>query len=611
MRTFFSQKFPSLKVFYACLSLLDKKDRILLLGALFLQLSLVFLDLIGVLLIGSIVAIATSAVQGRSFPDVIIALIDFVGLDGRTPQEAAQVFALIAVVALLGKSFLSYYLNYRNLKFLALREAKLATNMAELILSQPITVLQRHSTPEYLHSLSIGATSALTGVLGGLVTLSAELFLQMIMATTLLFVSPSLLIFLLGYFGALFLVLNFYLGKRAQEWAKLSTDLSIKGTTSVLDALGSYREIVVSGRRKYFLDKFRSTKFAVGEYSVKNSMLGQFSKYVFESSLVVGCALFAGYAFITRSALEAASLLAIFLAAAFRVGPSILRIQLGVLLIKGALGATSKFFEIYAQITKDIAKIDVGDNFQIDLEKGIFIKDLTFTYPLAEKPALTEVNCFMESNRVTALVGPSGSGKSTLVDLILGVLEIQKGSIEVFGIAPSSLLKSGIRIGYVPQSVYIKDATIRENICFGYEESEVDDKQISLVLRQALLADWIESLPAGVDTLVGERGSKLSGGQRQRIGIARALYAEPKLLVLDEATSALDSMSEYEITKTIGNLDKGITTVVIAHRLSTVLKADRLIYIEQGRVRAMGTFQELRKQVGDFDKQAQLMGINQ
>lgn len=608
--------FPSLKIVRACLHLLDPRDRFLLLGAALLQMSLVLLDLIGILLIGSIVAIATSAVQGKEFPNAIQSLVEFLGLQTWTPQDIATLFAIVATLALLGKSLLSYYFNFRNYRFLANREARLATNMAKMILSQPITTLQRHTTPEYLHSLSAGANSALTGILGGLVALIAEIALQIVMATTLLVFSPTLLVVFLLYFGVLFVILYYTLGNRARLWSMKMTDLSIAGSTAVIDSLGSYREIVVSGRREYFLDIFRKTKLETGKFSVKNMMLGQFSKYVFENSVILGGVVFAGYAFLTKSALEAASLLAIFVAAASRIAPSVMRIQLGLLLIKGAFGATAKFFEIYEHLrvqnadrsskgSKRDRKMD-----SVETRKLIKLVDITFYYPEAKSPALNKVSCEIQKNKLTAIVGPSGSGKSTMVDLILGVLEPSSGEIAVFGVEPTSLLSHGIVVGYVPQSVYLKEGSLLENVCFGIPQEEAKTDQVWKVLDQALLGDWIRTLPDGLYTNVGERGSKLSGGQRQRLGIARALYPNPTLLVLDEATSSLDSISEHEITQTIGNLGRDLTTIVIAHRLSTVLNADSLIYLQRGKVEAVGTFQELRERVADFDKQAELMGID-
>jgi ABC-type multidrug transport system fused ATPase/permease subunit len=578
--------------------------------------SLVLLDLIGILLIGSIVAIATSAVQGREFPGAIQNLLELLSIQDWTPQDIAKIFAIIATLALLGKSFLSYYLNLKNFKFLAMREARLATNMAKMILSQPITTLQRYTTPDYLHSLGTGAHSALSGILGGIVSLAAELSLQILMATTLLVFSPSLLLVFLIYFGTIFLILHFRLGGRAVFWNRKITEISIFGSAALIDSLGSYREIVVSGKRDYFLETFKRTKLELGALSVKNSMLGQFSKYVFENGMIIGGVVFAAYAFLTRNALEAASLLAIFVTASSRIAPSVMRIQLGMLMIKGALGATTKFFEIYEHLKIQNLNLSIrvstrSKNMDIGEKQGqITLNDVTFSYPEAVEPALMQISCEIQKNRLTAIVGPSGSGKSTMVDLILGVLEPSSGEILVFGVEPISLLSNGIVVGYVPQSVYLKEGSILENICFGIPSEEARIDQVWKVLDQVLLGDWIRTLPDGLNTNVGERGSKLSGGQRQRLGIARALYPNPTLLVLDEATSSLDSISEHEITQTLGNLGRDLTTIVIAHRLSTVLNADSLIYLQRGKVEAVGTFQELRERVPDFDRQAELMGID-
>ena len=571
--------------------------------------SLVLLDLIGVLLIGGIVAIATSAVQNKPFPNALSSLLELVNLDSKTPQDIAKIFGVVATASLLLKSFLSYYLNLRNMRFLAIREARLATRMAKLIFSQPITVLQKFGTPEYQHSLSIGANSAFVGILGGVISLSSEIFLQIVMASTLFVLSPILLLIFFVYFGILFALLNWVLGSKAKIWSKEITNRSIKSSQAIADSLGSYREIVVSGKRPFFLEQFRITKEEISEFSVKNSMLGQFSKYVFENAVILGGVVFSAYAFMTRNALEAASLLAVFVAASSRIAPSILKIQLGILLFRGATGATSKFFEILNHLEGQ-RRIEVSvEKVLGNIGKGISFRNVEFKYPQANENALSGINLDMNSGAFTAVVGPTGSGKSTLIDLMLGVLQPSKGAISVFGISPENIPNSDIQVGYVPQNVYLTDGSILENICFGQHPKSWDIHRVEEVMRQVLLTDWVKKLPDGLYTLVGERGAKLSGGQRQRLGIARALYNRPNLLVLDEATSSLDAQSEYDISESLETLDSNLTKVVIAHRLSTVLNADKIVYLKDGRIEGMGNFIELRKLIPDFDRQAELMGI--
>lgn len=609
MKFSWGQAFPSFTLLRSCLKLLDKRDRYLLLASALLQMSLVLLDLLGILLIGSIVAITTSAVQGRDLPSAIRNLIEFLNLENSTPQDLSATFGVVAAIALLSKSFLTYYLNLRNLRFLALREAKISARMAEMILKQPITVLQKFETPEYQHSLTTGANSATVGIISGSIALGSEFFLQIIMATTLFVFSPTLLLVFALYFGLLFSILNWVLGSKAKNWSSRITELSIQSNKAIADSLGSYREIVVSGKRDYFIKLFQSSREQISDYSVKNSMLGQFSKYVFENSVIVGGIIFAAYAFLTNTALEAASLLAIFIAASSRIAPSILKIQLGLLALKGAMGATSKFFEVLDHLESRITITDNAENSKIPSSSEIVFQEVSFRYPEATRDALENFECTFKSNNLTAIVGPTGSGKSTLIDLMLGVLSPTKGSIKIFGISPEKVPGSQIKVGYVPQRVYLTGGSIIENICFGEAPDQWDESRVWTVLDKVLLGDFVRDLPDGLRTNVGESGSKLSGGQRQRLGIARALYLLPDILVLDEATSALDAISENEITKALERVDGELTTVVIAHRLSTVLNADKIVYLREGQIQGVGTFDELRVSIPDFDRQAALMGI--
>jgi len=593
----------------SCLHLLDPRDRALLIASGILQMSLVFLDLLGVLLLGSIVAIATSAVQGRPLPSIIDQGIELLNLQNLTPQALASVLGVVATISLLSKSFLNYYLNLRNSRFLASREAKISARMAQLILTQPITTLQKFGTPEYQHSLTIGVNSATVGILAGTIAIVSEIFLQIVMATTLLVFSPSLLLIFTIYFGAIFFLLNWMLGKKAREWSAKVTTLSIAGIRAIADSLGSYREIVVSGKRDHFINIFRRSREETLEFSLKTSMLGQFSKYVFENSVILGGVVFAGYAFFTKTALEAASLLAIFIAAASRIAPSILKIQLGLLLLRGARGATSKFFEILHHLEEQSEQKYLGID-EEPIRSAIRFREVSFRYPGSDRDALSDFSCEFDTGGFTAIVGPTGSGKSTLIDLMLGVLRPMHGNISVFGQVPEQVPESSIRVGYVPQHVYLSEGSLIENICFGQVSTQWDEKSVWDVLDTVLLRQWAIELPEGLSTLIGEGGARLSGGQRQRLGIARALYTIPNLLVLDEATSALDAISEHEITKAFDRLDKGLTKVVIAHRLSTVMKADKIIYLKGGKMQGMGTFSELRVLIPDFDRQAELMGIS-
>jgi ABC-type bacteriocin/lantibiotic exporter with double-glycine peptidase domain len=240
----------------------------------------------------------------------------------------------------------------------------------------------------------------------------------------------------------------------------------------------------------------------------------------------------------------------------------------------------------------------------------IELKNVSFRYPSEDKNVVNDVSLKITPGSFTAFVGPSGGGKSTLIDLMLGVCLPDQGIIEISQHLPKEVLRTWPgAIGYVPQYVFLSNASIRENICLGFNPLEISEHLIWKALEQAELAEFVRQLDTQLDFVVSDNGSNLSGGQRQRLGIARALVTKPKLLILDEATSALDAETEKRISESISNLRGDTTIVVVAHRLSTVRLADTIYYLDQGEVRGQGTFEEVKELNSDFKLQAGYMGL--
>ena len=407
------------------------------------------------------------------------------------------------------------------------------------------------------------------------------------------------------------MVLNKYQGVNARKWGTGMSRANVATTSAIADAIGGYREILVSGRRPFFVQRIARSREDAATFQVNKQMLAQFSKYAFEICVVVSGLGISAYAFLSRPTIEAASLVAIFLTASTRIAPSVLKLQQGFLLLRGAAGGSELFFEIKDHVSsRRKSNETLLANTTHDYSLGISLRNVTYVYPQNNLPALQEISLDIAHLSTFAIVGPSGAGKSTLVDLILGVITPQSGDISVFGVSPIKLSVNVNRISYVPQNVYLMSGSILENIGFGLSPEDLDIEKCWTVLDRVHLKSWVSSLDNGIQTQVGERGSKLSGGQRQRIGIARALYQNPALLVLDEATSALDAESEYEISQTINSMKNQVTTIIIAHRLSTVKNCDSVVYLEGGKVMAQGTFDQLRDLIPNFDRQANLMGIN-
>lgn len=243
------------------------------------------------------------------------------------------------------------------------------------------------------------------------------------------------------------------------------------------------------------------------------------------------------------------------------------------------------------------AKVRIGESRQAIANWNVIRFDhVGYRYPGALEWALKDIECRFERGNAYGIVGPSAAGKSTMVDLLIGLLEPSSGCIMVEAqfLAASSLKDWQERIAYVPQMPFIIDDSLRANVAFGVQQDEVDDAWIGECLRFANLENLLEDLEHGLDTRLGERGVRLSGGQRQRIAIARAMYNRPEILVLDEATSTLDSLSESEILKALKNIRGQVTTVTIAHRLSTVVSCDEIFVLEAGRLVGRGSDAELR-----------------
>jgi len=595
------------------LSILSKSDRKKILAVVVLQVFLSALDLLGVLVIGLLGALSVSGLQSREPGVQVNSTLRFLTISESSFQTQVAILAVGALLLLVGRTILSIIFTRRILFFFSRRGAKISASLISRLLSQPLLTVQARTTQETLYAVTNGVSLITLQILATGIVMVADLSLLLVMTLGIFLVDPFtaigtfLLFSLIGYFLYRYMhLLAGYLGVKYSE-------LSVVSNEKIVEVFGSYRESVVRNRRDYYAREIGKIRFALAEVEAEGSFMPYVSKYVIETAVVVGALLVGATQFVLQDAAQAVATLAIFLAAGSRVAPAVLRLQQGFVQIRRSFGAAQPTFELIESLGQSQIIENSDDNVDI-LHEGFYseiqLQNVSLTYPTKQLPAISNFSISIQPGTLVAVVGSSGAGKTTFIDVLLGVMTPDDGTVLISGLPPlMAVAKWPGAIAYVPQDVAISSGTIRDNVALGFPEQQATDELVTSALKVAQLDQFVSELPRGLDTQVGERGAKISGGQRQRLGIARAMFTKPHLLVLDEATSSLDGETEASISDAIHALRGSTTVVLIAHRLSTVRDADIVVYLADGKVKAMGTFNEVRKVVPDFDRQAKLMGL--
>lgn len=599
--------------FSRAVGILSQSDKRKLASITIIQVLLGVMDLLGVMAIGLLGTLSITGIQSNKPGDKVSSILAMIGLSNSSFQTQASVIGLAAVLLLIGRTVLSILFTRRILYFMSYRGAAISANLVSRFLAQPLLVVQRWSIQEALFAVTRGVEVIALEVLALSVVLIADIALLIILIIGLFVVDPLTSIGTIFIFGSIALILYKLMHQRAGKIGVKSSELSIKSSEKISEVFSSYRESVVRNRRDFYAREIAKTRFEFADTRAEIGFMPYISKYVIETTVIVGAVLIGAVQFLMQDAAHAVATLAIFVAAGSRIAPAVLRIQQGSVMMKGSLGMAQPTLDLIEYLGKNpiIENLDDEVHTKHDgFEPDIDVSNVSITYPDKSDKALVNVSLKSVAGAVIAIVGPSGAGKTTLVDVLLGVLEPDSGFVHISGVTPlEAISRWPGAVAYVPQDVLVANGTIRENVALGYPIEAATDELIEDAIRIASLSDFVASIPYGLETNLGERGAKISGGQRQRIGIARALFTKPKLLVLDEATSALDGETEENISADIQKLKGSTTVVLIAHRLSTVRDADLVLYMDKGEIVARGTFEEVRNAVPDFDRQAKLMGL--
>ena len=594
-----------------CLEYLSVRDKKLIFAITLTQIFLSIVDLIGLAFIGLLAAVSASGITDQDPRGKALTVLEFLNMQNLDLRVKILIFASTALTFFTIKSLFSIYLNRKIIYFMGRKSSEISSQLLLKVIGQPLQNLQKYSIQETIYITTSGVSKLFTGVIANSISLFVDLFMIALMLAAIIFVDPIIGVTSLILFVSIGASLHFTFRIKAKNLGILDAEKSIRLNQMTNELLSAYRELVVKNRRFYYANLIGQEKINLSDIGSRLTFMPFIGKYVMEIGLVFGVFIVALIQFASQDLVRGLSILTLFLAASTRIAPAILRVQQNLLTLRSNFGGARLTLDLIGLVSNVENLTSRGDDIQIShigFKPTIKVSQVSLKYPTRNFPALNAANFTIDSGEFVAIIGSSGAGKSTLVDLILGVLMPDSGSILIGGMHPlEAVTQWPGAISYVPQDSFIIQGTIRQNIIMGYPAESCSEKIIWEALEMAQLSDFVKTLPLGLDNLVGDRGAFMSGGQRQRLGIARSLLTKPKLLILDESTSSLDLITEYEIIKSIKELKGNMTIVMIAHRLSTIKEADKIIYLDQGSIKHVGKFNEVRMNVPQFEEQLKIL----
>ena len=554
------------------------------------------LELVGVSFITQLVTLISNPEKIHS-NEIMQYCYDFFNM---TSDRQFFLFVVIALIFVyLIKNLYLLWINYVQYTFVFNNQLRLSGRLIDCYLKKPYTYHLDNNSAEMVRNVMLDSERFFQMLLSIFLTLS-EILVSALLCVFLLIVDPVItisVVAILAVFTGLYLIL--FKGK-AKKYGKTNQIYDGKMHQSINQALGAVKDIKILHREKYFADSF----LAYGKKKMtavrNNNVLGQFPKYLIETVCIGTVLLVLVFKIYKGEDLNTMiPQLAAFAIAAFKLLPSVSKINNYANLI------------VFLKPSVDLIYRDIKDkedmvNYEIADESGniieinddgsqnkdtcyvadkISINNIVYRYPHTDRDVLNGISFEIPLGKSIGFIGESGSGKSTLADVILGILTPTSGTVMYGNMdVHKHPLKWSKKLAYIPQSIFLCDDTIRNNVAFGIDEDKIDDEKVWKALREAQLEQFVKSQPDGLDSMVGERGVRISGGQRQRIGIARALYDNPEILVLDEATSALDTGTESAVMEAIDKLSGTMTLIIIAHRLTTIKNCDYVYKVENGNI---------------------------
>ena len=497
---------------------------------------------------------------------------------------------LLLILSITFKAFTTYAL----IRFVQMREYSIGKRLVEEYLHQPYSwFLNRHSADLGKTILS-EVNAIIANGMAPLMQLIAKGVVLIAIIVLLIIVDPKLALIvcfsLAGAYGLIFYFIRKYLSRLGSK-RLINNQLRF---TVVSEAFGAAKEVKAGGLEETYIKSFSNFAKIYAQTHACSQVIAQLPRFILEALAFGGILIITLYMEAKTGTFKSVlPIISLYVFAGYRLMPALQQIYASFAQLTFVAPSLNKLYNDLNSLEPFIKKQDQGI---LSFNKKITLNNISYCYPNESRTALKDINLDIYANTTVGVVGTTGSGKTTMIDIILGLLEAQKGTLEVDGkVVTKQNLRSWQRsIGYVPQNIYLADDTVVANIALGVEPKDINQNMVEKASKAANLHDFVmNELPKQYKTKVGEQGVRLSGGQRQRIGIARALFKSPQVLILDEATSSLDNQTEKVVMEAVNNLGKNITIIIIAHRLNTVKNCDKILLLEKGQLKNEGKFDEL------------------
>ncbi|QDZ14985.1 ABC transporter ATP-binding protein [Humibacter ginsenosidimutans] len=565
-----------------------------------LSLLLALLDMIGVAAMVPLMQLFSTT---ESQSSVVKVVVDILGTND--PAVLIPAFALCVALLFIVSSALMILFRWWLLGRTTRIGADAATELLRRYALAPYADHRSRNLPDVYRNINDMTTIASNTLLNAVTVVSDAMTLVGI-CVVLMIASPLVTLFAIALFAGAMVAFQRSLRRRQLRVGEELAAASLDAWAHIMPVLDGFREARLSSSAERFVRGFGEARIRTARANQAYSLLSELPKYLLQIIFILAVAGMAAILFVTGSASDALTVLAIFAAAALRGLPTMTRVSANIGSVRSGTVSLGLLTEAADTLNRSVAHCEAPRSAE-PYRGDIVLRSVGFHYPDDPAPVLRDLDMKISEHTTTAIVGASGAGKSTVIDLILGLQQPTSGEITCGGVSINDDVARWYEgLGVVPQDVFLLNDTLEANITYGRPLDDADRALLHEVVRMAQLDSYVRSLANGLKTIVGERGTRLSGGQRQRVGLARALFRRPRVLVLDEATSALDNETEHQITQTLRALHGQITVIIVAHRLSTVRDADKLVFLSDGTVEGEGSFTEVRASTPSFARLVEL-----